>query len=122
VPSGLAAELLPKGTEVQVIRESLMWSGLTQFEQMKVWRMMNYLLGVPAAVLAAIAGGTGLAATKSCVKLSRVLSTNDKGFPLIDDCPPRDHSAVALASLVHSYPASNDSWVGLPSSSRKKVG
>jgi hypothetical protein len=56
---------MPFAEEVRVLHESVMWSGQTQFEQMKLWRMMNYLLGVPAAVLAAIAGGTGLAATKS---------------------------------------------------------
>jgi hypothetical protein len=39
-----------------------MWSAQGQFEQAKLWRSMNMILGTPAAVLAAIAGGTGLAA------------------------------------------------------------
>ncbi len=38
-----------------------MWSAQGQFEQMKLWRLTNLVLGVPAATLAAISGGTGLA-------------------------------------------------------------
>ncbi|ADT99182.1 hypothetical protein Mspyr1_25480 [Mycolicibacterium gilvum Spyr1] len=47
--------------EVHRIHESVAWSAQTQFEQLKLWRGMNMILGVPAAILAAISGGTGLA-------------------------------------------------------------
>ncbi|QEM43579.1 SLATT domain-containing protein [Mycolicibacterium grossiae] len=46
--------------EISRIHESVAWSAQIQFEQLKLWRAMNMLLGVPAAVLAAISGGTGL--------------------------------------------------------------
>ena len=60
IPS-VADELAPIAREVHRLHESLKWSSQLQFEQMKLWRTMNILLGTPAAVLAAIAGGTGLA-------------------------------------------------------------
>jgi hypothetical protein len=62
LPSDLAADLLPIGEEIDRIHESAVYSAQGQFEQMKLWRSMNILLGTPAAVLAAIAGGTGLSA------------------------------------------------------------
>jgi hypothetical protein len=59
-------ENLPKShallaDEIERIHESAMWSAQCQFEQMKLWRWANLVLGVPAAVLAAVSGGTGLA-------------------------------------------------------------
>lgn len=62
IPTGLSPELQPIANEVDRIHESVLWSAQGQFEQMKFWRAMNNILGVPAAVLAAISGGTGLAA------------------------------------------------------------
>jgi hypothetical protein len=60
VPS-VSEELAPIAKELHRLHESLMWSSQVQFEQMKLWRAMNILLGTPAAVLAAASGGTGLA-------------------------------------------------------------
>lgn len=40
-----------------------MFSAQAQFEQAKYWRAVNLILGVPAAVLAAVAGATALAST-----------------------------------------------------------
>lgn len=62
IPADLPGELSPIAKELDRIHESALWSAQGQFEQMKLWRTMNMVLGVPAAVLAAIAGGTGLAA------------------------------------------------------------
>ncbi|HRJ06323.1 MAG TPA: SLATT domain-containing protein [Candidatus Saccharibacteria bacterium] len=49
------------GHEIDRLHESAKWSSQGQFEQMKIWRLANLLFGLPAAVLAAISGGTGLA-------------------------------------------------------------
>ncbi len=46
--------------EADRIHESALWSSQGQFEQAKFWRLVNLLFGVPAAVLAAISGGTSL--------------------------------------------------------------
>lgn len=40
-----------------------MYSGQIQFEETKIWRRVNLTLGIPASVLAAVAGATALAAT-----------------------------------------------------------
>lgn len=64
VPAGLSAELVSIAQEVDRLHESVLWSAQGQFEQTKLWRLLNLVFGVPAAVLAAIAGGTGLAATE----------------------------------------------------------
>jgi hypothetical protein len=49
------------GAELRRLEESAMYSAQGQFEQAKMWRAMNLALGVPAAVLAAVAGVTSLA-------------------------------------------------------------
>jgi hypothetical protein len=47
--------------EADRLHESAAYSAQGQFEQAKLWRGLNAGLGVPAATLAAISGGTGLA-------------------------------------------------------------
>lgn len=47
--------------EADRIHESALYSSQGQFEQAKLWRLINLLFGVPAAALAAISGGTALA-------------------------------------------------------------
>ncbi len=49
--------------ELDRIEESAMFSAQAQFEQAKYWRTVNLILGVPAGVLAAVAGATALAST-----------------------------------------------------------
>lgn len=61
-PASIADELASIADEIDRIHESALWSAQGQFEQMKLWRLANLVFGVPAAVLAAVAGGTGLAA------------------------------------------------------------
>lgn len=62
-PHDTPAELAPLGEEALRIHESAEWSAQGQFEQAKIWRGLNVWLGVPAAVAAALAGGTGLSRT-----------------------------------------------------------
>lgn len=47
--------------ESERIEESSKFSAQAQFAQAKLWRGVNLLVGVPAAVLAALAGASGLA-------------------------------------------------------------
>lgn len=61
ISSGLDAAKVPVAEEVHRLHESAMWSAQGQFEQTKLWRLANICLGVPAAALAALAGGVGLA-------------------------------------------------------------
>jgi hypothetical protein len=61
VPKNLSPELAAIAAEADRIHESALYSSQGQFEQAKLWRLLNLLLGVPAAVLAAVSGGTGLA-------------------------------------------------------------
>lgn len=61
IPEGLAEPVLPIARETHRIHEAVLWSAQGQFEQCKLWRMLNVLLGAPAAALAALAGGAGLA-------------------------------------------------------------
>jgi hypothetical protein len=60
IPSDLAPQLRPIAEEAHRIHESALYSAQGQFESAKLWRAVNYLLGAPAAILAAISGGTGL--------------------------------------------------------------
>lgn len=45
------------------VEESAKWSGQNQFEQAKLWRVKNYLVGIPATALGAVAGAATLATT-----------------------------------------------------------
>ena len=64
IPAGLPPDVLPIAEELHRLHEAVLWSAQGQFEQMKFWRAMNAAFGVPAAVLAAVSGGTGLAADR----------------------------------------------------------
>lgn len=78
-PPGLPEELSSIAAELDRLHESALWSAQIQFEQMKVWRLANLVLGVPAAVLAAVSGGTGLAAT-SPTRAPAILALIAAGF------------------------------------------
>lgn len=47
--------------ELRRLEEDAVYASQSQFEMSKFWRLWHWLLGVPAAALAAIAGFTGLA-------------------------------------------------------------
>jgi hypothetical protein len=78
IPTGLASNLLPLADEINRIHESCLWGAQGQFEQTKLWRALNLVFGVPAAALAAIAGGTGLAGNETHVP--GVLALVSAGF------------------------------------------
>lgn len=61
IPDSVTPELQPIAAEADRIHESALNSAQGQFEQAKLWRLLNLILGVPAAALAAVSGGTGLA-------------------------------------------------------------
>ncbi|AWW42483.1 MULTISPECIES: SLATT domain-containing protein [Streptomyces] len=60
-PGDMPDSLRAIAQEADRIHESALWSAQGQFEQAKLWRLINLLLGVPAAALAAVSGGTALA-------------------------------------------------------------
>jgi len=47
--------------ELRRLEEDATYASQSQFETSKFWRLWHWLLGIPAAVLAAVAGFTGLA-------------------------------------------------------------
>jgi hypothetical protein len=47
--------------ELRRLEEDATYASQSQFESSKFWRLWHWLLGIPAAILAAIAGFTGLA-------------------------------------------------------------
>jgi hypothetical protein len=65
LPDGLKADVAPIGLEALRIYESALFSSQGQFEQAKIWRAFNLWLGVPAAVLAALAGSAILGGHRS---------------------------------------------------------
>ena len=78
-PNSMSSELNAIADEVDRLHESSAWSAQGQFEQVKIWRMANLVFGLPAAVLAAIAGGTGLAAEQQ-TNVPAVLALIAAGF------------------------------------------
>lgn len=60
IPQDTPASHRTIAAEADRIHESALWSAQGQFEQAKFWRLINLMFGVPAAVLAAISGGTAL--------------------------------------------------------------
>ncbi|MDN5274859.1 MAG: hypothetical protein JWP06_760 [Candidatus Saccharibacteria bacterium] len=56
LPARVDVGLKQIGQEVLRIHESAEFSAQAQFEQAKIWRTLNYWLGVPAAVAATLAG------------------------------------------------------------------
>ncbi|MFG2235103.1 SLATT domain-containing protein [Streptomyces sp. NPDC048723] len=60
IPNGIPESHRGIAQEADRIHESALWSAQGQFEQAKLWRLINLMLGVPAATLAAISGGTAL--------------------------------------------------------------
>jgi hypothetical protein len=78
----LSARARRVSEELQRIEESATDSGTSQFEQAAQWRGVNLMLGVPASVLAAIAGATGLATTTNRV-VAGALALAAAGFGAI---------------------------------------
>jgi hypothetical protein len=110
-PANLPPELAPIADEVERIHESALWSTQGQFEQMKLWRVANWIFGVPAAALAAIAGGTGLAGSANAT-VPAVLALISAGL------------GAALTTLnpsrrVTQAKSSGDAWLELQTAARQ---
>jgi hypothetical protein len=60
IPSGIPESHRAIAQEADRIHESALWSAQGQFEQAKLWRLVIVALGIPAAALAAVSGGTSL--------------------------------------------------------------
>lgn len=61
IPNDIPESHRAMAQEADRIHESALWSAQGQFEQAKLWRLINLMLGVPAAGMAAVSGGTALA-------------------------------------------------------------
>ncbi|WP_308401157.1 SLATT domain-containing protein [Streptomyces sp. AC512_CC834] len=66
-------------TELKRLEESAMYSSQMQFEQTKQWRGVNLLLGLPASLLAAIAGTAALVNTGGRI-VAGVVALTSAGF------------------------------------------
>jgi hypothetical protein len=66
-------------TELYRLEENAMYGSQMQFEQAKLWRGVNLVLGIPASVLAAVAGATALAATAGRIAAG-ILALTAAGF------------------------------------------
>jgi hypothetical protein len=98
IPADIPKDLMPIASELHRLHESCLLSAQGQFELGKQWRAANLVLGVPAAVLAAIAGGTGLAASGKSVK-SSVYALFAAGFgAALTTLNPSRRVALAQAS------------------------
>ncbi|MEV6107111.1 SLATT domain-containing protein [Streptomyces sp. NPDC051940] len=86
--------------EFQRLEESAMYSAQSQFEEAKRWRALHWLLGVPATLLAAIAGTTALAeSTGSTAAGILALASAGLGAVLTTvNAPQRASHAAATAN------------------------
>jgi hypothetical protein len=86
--------------ELRRLEESAEYSAQSQFEQTKQWRGVNLLLGLPASVLAAVAGATALAATAGRIAAG-ILAIAAAGFGAIlttVNASPRMNQASSAAN------------------------
>lgn len=98
IPNDIPDELSGIATEVHRIHESSLWSAQGQFVLSKQWRAANFLLGVPAAVLAGIAGGKGLTEKEHSSVLA-ILALIAAGFTAaLTVLNPAHHIALAESS------------------------
>lgn len=79
ITHALSEDLRPLADEAVRLHESVLISSQNQFEQMKLWRGVNLLLGLPTAVLAAIAGARGLS-SDSAEHVAAILALIAAGF------------------------------------------
>jgi hypothetical protein len=61
IPIDISNDKLELAKEMHRLHESCLYSCQGQFELGKQWRLNYLLLGVPAAILAAVSGSLGLA-------------------------------------------------------------
>lgn len=101
-------KLDPKGRrkaiedELHRLEESAMYSAQIQFEAAKQWRGMNLVLGLPASVLAAVAGATALADTTSQL-VAGALALASAGFGAVLTTINAAHRMNQSASAANAY-------------------
>lgn len=88
--------------ELRRLEESAMYSAQNQFEQAKQWRSINLTLGLPASVLAAVAGATALADTAGRVPAG-VLALASAAFGAVLTTINASHRMNQAASAANAY-------------------
>jgi hypothetical protein len=88
--------------ELKRLEESAMYSAQGQFEETKQWRGVNLLLGLPASLLAAVAGATALAATAGRITAG-VLAIVAAGFGAILTTTNASHHVNQAAAAANAY-------------------
>jgi hypothetical protein len=88
--------------ELGRLEESSMFSAQNQFEQAKQWRSVNLVLGLPASVLAAVAGATGLAGTAGRVPAG-VLALAAAAFGAVLTTVNASHRMNQAAAAANAY-------------------
>lgn len=86
--------------EFRRIEESAMYSAQCQFEETKRWRAVNLLLGIPATLLAAVAGTTALidSAGATAAGILALLSSGLGAVLTTVNAPQRTAQAAASAN------------------------
>jgi hypothetical protein len=88
--------------ELQRLEENSMYSAQTQFEHAKQWRAVNLILGLPASVLAALAGATALASTAGRI-VAGVLALAAAGFGAILTTINASHRTNQASAAANAY-------------------
>jgi hypothetical protein len=89
-------------SELQRLEESAMHSAQTQFERTKQWRAVNLILGLPASVLAALAGATALASTAGRITAG-ILALAAAGFGAILTTVNASHRTNQASAAANAY-------------------
>ncbi len=79
IPADIPKNKMQLAKEMHRLHESCLYSSQGQFELGKQWRLNNILLGVPASILAALAGSVGLAQDDKTL-LPPILALLSAGF------------------------------------------
>ncbi|MCX4985936.1 SLATT domain-containing protein [Streptomyces sp. NBC_00572] len=90
--------------EFRRLEESAMWSAQCQFEEGKRWRATHWALGLPATLLAAIAGTTALVESTGATAagILALLSAGLGAILTTVNAPQRASQAVAAANVYLS--------------------
>ncbi|MEV7054387.1 SLATT domain-containing protein [Streptomyces microflavus] len=88
--------------EFRRLEESAMYSAQMQFEQTKQWRGVNLGLGLPASILAAVAGTTALVESTGRVAAG-VMALASAGFGAILTTVNASHRMNQAAAAANAY-------------------
>ncbi|MFJ8197308.1 SLATT domain-containing protein [Streptomyces sp. NPDC096152] len=89
-------------TELKRLEESAMYSSQMQFEQTKQWRGVNLILGLPASLLAAIAGTAALVNTGGRVAAG-IIALASAGFGATLTTVNASHRMNQAAAAANAY-------------------